>query len=689
MPVPTLFAAAVFLGAFLLFLVQPIMGRFLLPWFGGGASVWTACMLFFQVALLAGYAYAHALTSHATTRKQAWIHLVLLAGSLVFLPIAPDAAWKPEPGQASAMRIALLLSLSIGPPFILLSATAPLIQKWFAQVFPDRSPYRLYALSNAGSVAALAVYPFLVEPLMTRQSQSSAWSVGMVVFALLCGGCAMAIVTTRSHAAPASGPSGTQSSTPGPDNSAASAPAWLALSACGSVLLLVTTSELSRDVAVMPYLWVAPLAIYLVTFIICFDRPERYSHAVYGNGFLLGLIAVCFATYFRNSLGFYTRFSIQSAALFLGCMVCHGKLANLKPTPSRLTAYYLCISTGGALGGILVSLAAPMLFDGYHEYALGLLCCAAICARGAGIKSKPGDTAAGRWLSRSCSWAAAVGCAGFFLFDVWTVNRTALASSRNFFGSISVHELSAGDPERHARYLKHDNIIHGFQLLAPDCEGAPPGYYGPSGGGGLIVNEFRAGGPRRIGIVGLGVGTLATYGRPDDTFRIYEIDPAVIEAAQTSFTFLRDSKAAIETVEGDARLVLEQESAQAFDVLVLDAFTSDAVPVHLLTIEAMEIWRRHLAKNGVLAFHLSSQHLQLSSVVRAAAEELGMAHLRIRDQPPPNHWERYTSEWMLVSEDAVLLDRIGAAHPSTRRGGSEKRIRPWTDDHASLLSVLN
>lgn len=689
MPVPTLFAAAIFLGAFLLFLVQPIMGRFILPWFGGGASVWTACMLFFQIALLAGYAYAHLLTSVASAKRQAIVHLALLAGSLAFLPIAPDLAWKPEPGEASAGRVLLLLSATIGPPFVLLSATAPLIQKWFAHVFPDRSPYRLYALSNAGSVAALAVYPFLVEPLMTRQSQSSGWSGGMILFAVVCGGCAAVILkaTQPSEHLPASADAPTTSAKT--DDPGAPAARWLALSACGSVLLLATTSEMSRDVAVMPYLWVAPLAIYLATFIICFDRPERYSHKIYGHAFLLALVAVCFGFYFRNSLGFYARVSIQSVALFLGCMVCHGKLANLKPAPTRLTAYYLSISTGGALGGALVSLAAPMLFCGYHEYALGLLGCAVLCIGRPGRKLQGDQPDSSPWLDRSWKWAAIAGCAAFFLFDVWSANKTALSSSRNFFGAISVHELKTDDSERNARYLKHDNIVHGFQLQAPGKQDTPTGYYGPSGGGGLILNEFRVDRPRRIGIVGLGVGTLATYGRPDDVFRIYEIDPAVIEAARTSFTFLQDSKAAIETIEGDARLVMEQEPEQAFDVLILDAFTSDAVPVHLLTIEAMQTWRRHLARDGVLAFHLSSQHLQLSSVVGAAAEELGMARLRIRDRPRPDLWERYTSEWMLVSDDAILLDRIGAAHPSTRRGGSDKKIKPWTDDHASLMSVLN
>ncbi len=675
-------ALAAFLGAFLLFLVQPIMGRFILPWFGGGASVWTTCMLFFQAALLGGYGYAHVLTRTASLRAQTVAHTALMGLALIFLPIEPSGAWKPEPGMAPVPRILAMLGSTIGLPFLVLAATAPLIQSWFAATCPDRSPYHLYAVSNIGSVLALTVYPFVMEPLMTQRAQSWLWSCGMTLFVILCAACAASVWPRRPAAAPETSKAPAVAANPAPEKGPVIW--WLALPALGSTLLLATTNELSQDVAVTPFLWVAPLAIYLATLIVCFSDSGWYSRRVAGGGYLVALAAVCAGTFLREELGFHLRFLLLATSLFFGCMVCHGELADMKPPPSRLTRYYLSISLGGALGGALVGVAAPLLFSDYHEFEIGYVGVAFLLAAVMRHDRGRQGTPAPDNLLRKVVIGVAMLAGVFFLCDARVSGKSAIHASRNFYGAVSIHEFA----ERNARYLKHDNIIHGLQLLDADKREQPTCYYGPAGGGGIVMNSFRNDRPRRIGIIGLGVGTLATYGNIGDSIRVYEIDPAVIAAAENDFTFLIDSKAKVEIVEGDARLLLEREAPRGFDILVLDAFTSDAVPVHLLTLEAMEIYLRHLAPGGVLAFHLSSQTLRLDRVVRSAATELGLAHLAVEDRPRPDAWFLYDSQWMLVSEDAVALDRIATSHPSTRRVGSDEMVRVWTDDYNSLMSVI-
>lgn len=675
MPSYPIHALAAFLGAFLVFLVQPIMGRFILPWFGGGTSVWTTCMLFFQTALLAGYAYAHLLTRSAPLRTQAIVHAALLGVALLFLPIEPAASWKPDPGTEPVGRILMLLGATIGLPFLALAATAPLIQSWFAATHSGRSPYRLYAVSNAGSALALAAHPFVIEPLLTRRAQSLFWTGGMILFVVVCIGCAATLC--RRAPTRVDGSRNKTGGAPSPAPERESPAWWLGLSACGSILLLTTTNEMSQDVAVTPFLWVAPLAIYLVTFIVCFGATRRYSRRRFGAGFVVSLAAVCAGVFLREELGFALRSALLAAALFFGCMVCHGELADLKPAPARLTGYYLAISTGGAMGGLFVGVVAPAVFSDYHEFGIGFVGCAVLLGR------LVWRDAAAKW-DRFAFAGTAVVCGGVFLFDGWFSAKSSIHASRNFYGAVSIHEFG----NRNARYLKHDNIVHGLQLLDEGMRGEPTCYYGPGGGGGMVMDSFRIDRARRIGIVGLGAGTLAAYGREGDAIRVYEIDPAVIDAAESAFTFLKDTQATVEIAEGDARLLMEREEPRQFDILVLDAFASDAVPVHLLTLEAIETYRRHLAPGGVMAFHLSSQSLQLDRVVRSAAGELGLAHLAVNDHPSPRAWHLYDSKWILVSEDAVALDRIGAANPSTRRGGSDETIRVWTDDYSSLLSVV-
>lgn len=688
MPAPPIYLATVVLGAFLLFLVQPIMGKFILPWFGGGSSVWTTCLLFFQTVLLAGYAYAHVLTTRLAPRRQAVVHLSLLICALFFLPITPDDRWRPEPNDGPVGRILVLLLMTIGLPFLVLSATAPLLQKWFAISRPGQSPYRLYAFSNAGSVAALTLHPFVVEPLMTRQMQSWIWSGGMLAFVVVCGGCAILIWRLGPSMGNDPAAVDVEATDKGKSNiGPGDFWRWIGLSGCGSILLLSTTNEMSQDVTVMPYLWVLPLGIYLISFILCFDKAERYSRRVCGNGFLASLLLLCVAMFAKNHLHLYARMAFYAATLFFGCMVCHGELYRLRPAVARLTAYYLTISAGGAAGGLLVAVVAPVVLHDYYEHQLGLLACAAIVGRLV-FRGGAGRVGWSSLFQRAWTGIAIACCVGIMACEVWMSRKTVTVASRNFFGAIAIHEVDAREGTGRGQYLQHGNIVHGYQVLESGKRRYPTGYYGETSGGGFLLTTLPISGPRRVGVIGLGVGTLAVYGRSGDVYRFYEIDPAVIDAAWNHFTFLADSAATIEIARGDGRLALEREPAQQFDVLVLDAFTSDAVPVHLLTVEAFDAYRRHLKPGGVLAFHLSSQHLNLTSVVRAAADHLGLRHLSFDDLPPQEAWWLLASKWTLVSSDAVFLDRLAQAHPVTRGGGPSGTAILWTDDYSSLLPVL-
>jgi hypothetical protein len=695
------YAATVFLSAFLLFQVQPLLGKAILPWFGGSPAVWTTCVLVFQALLFGGYAYSHLTTRYLSPRHQAYVHLALLMWATVMLPIAPSPAWKPAAGDAPVPRIILVTIASVGLPYFLLSTTGPLLQRWFSQTYAGESPYRLYALSNLGSLLALLSYPFVVEPAFSIPVQSTLWSGMFAAFALLCAG--SAVVMWR-RVEKSNGLRATaieeQGGVPSSrcrrrdlleaDDEGEPRPSWnliglwFGLATVPSVLLLATTNRVCLDVAVVPFLWIIPLALYLITFILCFDGQRWYVRRPWVLAAGGSLLVVCWL-FVRGATG--PSLTVQVVwyflALFCAGMVCHGELAALKPSPRHLTTFYLTVSAGGAAGGLFVALVAPLIFVSYFElhlgvFGFGLLCLALLLREDWRVRLPVAG-----WL-QGTSVIVGLVCSALLMSQFGRHAAGSVAVSRNFYGVLKVEQKPATRPEDTVKQLFHGWVIHGTQFVAPEKRRIPTAYYATCTGVGQVMAKHHAGQPRHIGVVGLGVGTLAAYGQPGDRYRFYEINPDVIAAAQHHFTFLSDSPAATTIVEGDARLALEFEEPQEFDILVLDAFSGDAIPVHLLTREAMAVYLRHLKTDGLLACHISNLHFDLRPVIAGLAHENGLTSV-VRLSDDDRRTAAQPALWVLLARYPQVL-----ALASGLESNSESKRPPvlWTDDRSNLLEVL-
>ena len=677
------FHLATFAGAFLLFLVQPLMAKQILPWFGGAPAVWTTCLLFFQVGLVGGYLYAH-VSRRLGRRLQVWVHLSLLAAAILMLPIIASPAWKPPDASQPALRLLGLLTVTVAFPYVMLSATAPLVQDWFRLAVPGRSPYRLYVLSNAGSLLALLSYPIVVERYLSVDVQAYLWSAAFVVFA---GTCALCAWQMRRATGGAAGPAAVSSVRGSARPPALDVTLWVLLAACASGLLLAVTNQLCQDVAVVPLLWIVPLSLYLATFIVCF--ADLYRRAWWVPLFVAGLAGTGYALAFTTSLSV----PLQAAALLLlltaACMICHGELVRIRPAGDHLTAFYLALSVGGAVGGLFVALAAPALFVSYAELPfLALLVPVLLVATMFRDQSARRATPLPAWLVLM----------PVIVFSGVVVNvlrqapagAATVAASRNFYGILRATEgTAAGD--RRIRRFYHGRVLHGAQFLDPGLANVPTAYFGEGSGVALALAAYRRGrgGPIRMGVVGLGVGTLSAWGRPGDLMRFFELNPAVVEYARSFFTFLHDSPAAIDVVTGDGRLALEREMASAaghasYDVLVIDAFSGDSVPAHLLTRECFELYWTALRPDGALAIHISNHFLDLEPVVRGVADELHLDAVKLVGEGDPVHATR-RNEWMVVSRNPAVLNTL-------RESGQAQPAAPgrlvWTDRYSSLVSVL-
>jgi SAM-dependent methyltransferase len=672
-----LYALTILVSAFLLFQVQPVIARIILPWFGGSAAVWTTCLLFFQAVLLLGYLYSHWLYRKLQPRAQAVAHTALLAASLTVLPMWPSASWKPTGTEDPTGRILLLLAVTVGLPYFLLSTTGPLLQAWYARRYQGAMPYRLYALSNAGSMFALISYPVLFEPWLGTRHQAVSWSLAYGIFVIFCGAAAWLgreAAVGQSQAAPDTGDSTRRTFF------------WIALPACASVLLLAITNHLSQNVAAIPFLWILPLSLYLLSFILCFESAGWYRRTVF-----LGLFAVAVGgmTYalsaeFQNN-PIKVMIPFFSVGLFICCMVCHGELARLKPHPSQLTSFYVMIALGGALGGVFVALIAPRIFSGFYELPLGLA--ATACVVVAVLRGDSESDLGGSWkrpvpLAAGLLTLAVAAYAGFVIHERGSDARLMV---RNFYGGLKVMEGVAYDSDEPVLRLMHGTITHGEQYVNPKLQGRPTTYYGPNSGVGRAIRQDQESGPVRVGVIGLGTGTLAAYGRAGDYFRFYEINPLVLRLARTQFTFLKICKARLDVALGDARLSLEREPPENFDVLAVDAFSSDAIPVHLLTREAFVLYFRHLKPDGVLAVHVSNKHLNLTPVVKLAAASLGKEVRMVDTEDEEN--DVFGSTWVLVTSSTGFLDgplMRTAGHAVALPG----KMRMWTDDYSNLFQIL-
>jgi hypothetical protein len=762
-----LYAITIVVSAFLLFQVQPVIAKIILPWFGGSAAVWTTCLLFFQLALLAGYLYSHALVRYLKPRAQMLTHGCLLLASMWALPIYPNASWKPSDPSDPLFRILGLLAVTVGLPYFLLSSTGPLLQAWYARRNQGAVPYRLYALSNAGSMFALLSYPALFEPVFATHEQANMWSIAYVVFALLCG-----FVAFRSGGAPVAAPAAADedAARPGPRLYAL----WLLLPACASALLLAITNHLSQNVAAIPLLWVLPLSVYLFSLILCFERAGWYRRNPYMQLLGVALAGMAWAMFNKNAgvLSIKVGIPLFLTGFFTCCMVCHGELARLKPHPRHLTQFYLTISAGGAVGGLLAGLAAPLLFNAYYELPIALVAAAALAVTAlrahpdaawqrhlltapryllavaalaaAGYAAypwrdslvAPAHAVAGwvqirwqapdafdrwvlerelligaalalgllrgdlkfRWARRAKPWAAfltelaALLLAGYVSFETRYVTSGTRLMVRNFYSGLRVHDSVPSTDWAATRSLTVGTINHGEQFLNPARRDLPTTYFGPNSGVALAIRAKQRTGPIRVGVIGLGTGTIAAYGRTGDYYRYYEINPLVRRLSMpdpateaTQFTFLAGCKARHDVAMGDARLSLEKEAPENFDVLAVDAFSSEAVPVHLLTREAMELYFRHLKPDGILAVNVSNRFLDLAPLVDGECRALGKTD-RLVENDDDDSQDVFAATWVLATSpaggfDKPIVDASAGIKP-------ERRIRLWTDDYSNLFQIL-
>jgi len=678
-----LYAIAIFLGSSLLFLVEPMAGKRLLPLLGGSSSVWITCLVFFQTTLLLGYLCAHWIATRISPKLQGAAY-----GLLLFAALAQVALNLNPTLHASTVHpiysVLWLLTAMIGLPFLVLSATNPLLQAWYARGTANsdgspantaRPPYRLFALSNFGSLLALIAYPSLVEPYFSLHGQTVVWALGFLVFALLCG----VISLKRDTAFNAAGPANitAESNTPQPPPTPSERTLWLLASACGALLLSAVTSHLSQNIAAIPLLWVIPLTIYLLTFVLAFNGN------FYWRGLMLRLLPVAL-----GSVGYLiaepdvdvpVKISVPlfCLTLFVGCLFCHGELYRRRPSPRYATQYYLIIAAGGALGSMFVGVLAPVIFRGSYEMAWSLVYTAALAMV---------LTWKDNWGWRLFWPAATIAMFVVVVMQERSYSQDTIVQVRSFYGSLRVTQDSTEEAGMY-RMLIHGTIQHGTQYFGNDEDRtSPTTYYTHSSGVGLALDLCCKGRARRVGLIGLGAGTTAAYGQPGDVFRFYEINPQVETIANNVFTYLRESKAKIEIVRGDARLSMEAEPPQRYDVIAVDAFSGDAIPVHLLTAEAIQLYKREMQPNGILAFHISNLYLDLAPVVLNQAKSAGLEAVNI-SSPDDDYTGAYAADWVLVTANKGFL-----ALPQIQGAGNEIQPKPglrlWTDDYSSLLPIL-
>lgn len=679
-----------FLGSFLLFQVQPLVGKAILPWFGGAAAVWTTAMLFFQIVLVAGYAFVYGASNRLSPAARSYVFMAAAVGALAWLPILPGDAMKPEPDSIPVLQVLLVLLTTVGGPYFVLSTTGPLVQDWYFRAFPSRSPYRLFALSNLGSLSGLLTYPLIVEPVLSLPTQATLWSAAYGVYVVLAAygawsmrGVALPAVTVE--AAARKSPRGVAS----PSRIDARPTwrqglVWCGFAAAGSWVMLAVTNHLCQDVASAPLLWVVPLALYLLSFILCFEYLERCPRVPFAAATLVIVPAACY-----TRLTFLQLAATNLAMLFVVCMLCHGELARRRPSPRYLTSYYLAIAVGGALGGLLVGIVAPLVYRRYWEWMIATV--AAVLGAALGIASSP--TVATRlksWWGKTLVVGATLGSLALVGAEhLRRFDPDEVDSARNFYGVVVIREARDKTTGATVGFLMRSGTTnHGGEIFADNLSRRPTTYYGADSGiGTALVRRYDLPEPLRAGIVGLGVGTLATYGRPSDVFRFYEINPAVIQFADEYFRYLSESPAKCEIVRGDARIALEGESPQQYELLVIDAFSSDAIPTHLLTAEAFDAYLRHLRPDGMLALHVSNKHLNLTPVVAAAARRFGLTGWVAISPNNPRELQQ-SAEWILLTRDPqstwwrrlpadrwTQLDRI-------------KPVRLWTDAYSSFLPIL-
>lgn len=744
-----LFVFSIFLSAFLLFQVQPMIARYILPWYGGSPAVWTTCMLFFQIGLLGGYAYAHLLASKFRDNRklQLIIHLIMVVVAILFFcPITPDDELKPTGSAVSSVwGIVLLLAKTVGLPYLVMAASGPLLQHWFAGAHPGRSPYRLYAVSNIGSLLGLLSYPFLFEPNLGLKHQTWGWSGSFFIYGALAILCAWAYC--RSSEAKQKDNDEVENDQGPP--SLLRKILWVVFSALGSAAMLAITNQMSQDISVTPYLWVLPLALYILTFVISFDRSLWYQRlfwvplmvlSIYllgsllnsklsfhpymflGGALISGVVAVALmlwkkqrtllsvsitlivitlvaAFLFNNELikqfkpeeiHIYWQLAIFMLTIFAVCMVCHGEMVSIKPASRYLTGFYLLMSLGGALGGALISLIAPNLFNGYWELHIILII----------VPLLVGLVISFRFLN-SIEWRVAGVVLSLlitffislpFYRDYRDTQKFVLESRRSFHGIVHVYEEDKGT-EWHSRSMYHGQICHGVQYLDEAYRNKPNSYYTMESGVGAVMQciqqriaETRE--PLKIGVIGLGSGTLATHAKAGDDIVFYEINDQVLDLAKKYFTYLDECEGNQSVIIGDARTSMEQQlnsgDNQQYDLLFIDAFSGDSIPIHLVTQEAFDIYFKHLKPGGAIVAHITNLHIDLSDPIRQLAAKFNKQALQVENDPPDD----YYSQWVVITDNQDLVETLDDNFWLTPWEDDKADEIHWTDDYSNLLDVI-
>ncbi len=707
------FALTIFTSAFLLFQVQPLLSKQILPWFGGSPAVWTTAMLFFQILLCLGYLYAHALARLPSRRLQARIHMALLVVSAILASrVLPGLEWRPQSPDAPALQVLLILGVSVGLPYFCLATTGPLVQHWFTRTPHAQSVFRLYALSNVGSFLALLSFPYVLEPWLEQKQMGQLWTAGFWVFALLCLPLALGRWQQEGGpAAPAADSQGVQREVPSAPGLLQRA-SWIALPALATLVFIAATDQISHDVAPEPRLWITTLGLYLLTFIFTFDHPRWYRPRAFALLSLALIMATAGISDIPDWLGLRWEYGVNElrwmhyALLFVVCMLCHGELYRRRPQdPSRLTEFYLCMSVGGAFGGLFVTLVATQWFDDYHEWLIALALATLLACRVLfrGIASLP----------RAATWSAVASSAGLVglllvFLNPWSwrdvrtpeYSRVLLDQARNFYGTVSVTENRyTREPDRDERVFFSGSVTHGQQLLSPHLRHVPTTYYARDSGIGETLEWAMGRKPSlEVALIGLGAGTLANYAREADAYDFYEINPQAVRIAQRWFDNLASCKARHqEILLGDARLRMEQLPAdKRYDVIVLDAFTGGSVPIHLLTREAFAIYVDHLKPDGYLAINITNAYLNLYPVVKAQAQALGFSYRHKAQAFDGSRNIRQNLHFILTRDQAYLH-----AHPSVDREirddqgrllRTEPRDQPglrlWTDQFSSIAPII-
>jgi hypothetical protein len=672
-PVRILYGAAIFLSAFLLFGVEPMAAKRLLPGLGGSSAVWITCLVFYQICLLFGYLYAHTL---ARLRGSSWPSIVHI-GLLALAAIALAVIRQPDLSRAADHPVTAVfsdLSLTIGPAFLVLASTSPLLQHWWARQQRSHIPWRLFALSNAGSLLALLFYPSLIEPHFTLSQQRMAWGWGFAIYAVLCAGLAWRVRRSVAPPEPEIPPADSA-----PRSSKRAQSLWILLPAAAAMQLCAVTSHISQNVAAIPLLWILPLAVYLLTFILAFEFPGLYRQWI-----VIGMLVVLLASLGMMlstpgvSFPIVLNIGFFLSEMFFACYFCHAETYALRPArSSQGTLFYLLVAAGGAAGTFFIGILCPLLFSANYDFALAFLATAALALAA---------TWSSGWRQRLLWSAVTAGMLALVIVLHIAFARETLLEERNFYGALRVTESHFPPQAFTVRTLYNGTIEHGTQWFAPEFRRMPTTYYAADSGIGLALRFCCGNRPRNVGVIGLGTGTIAAYGRSGDRIHFYEINPAVLPIAQHLFAYLRDSQAHISFTPGDGRLSLAAEPPQHFGVLVVDAFTGDAIPVHLLTTQAMRIYRRQLAPGGILVFNVSNQYLDLAPEVAALAQASSM-QARLVATKASDAIGEYGANWVLLCDRANFFQQPTVA-AAARIIPLQPGLRAWTDDDSSLLPVL-